>query len=316
VRILLDETETMQLAGPYSNQEFYAFQLADESPQTIIALEHSDQYGSNALHPLLLTFADRNTIDEDFVANELVPRFREMFSSDNEDSFAQYETRTAPIGERQDVPLSEFTDTNEETPMRIAVRITWKNPRSFRCNKREEQMELDMQTSAPKRDLSIYDCIDLFTRQEQLSVTDSWFCPQCKKHQRAFKKLDLWRLPEILIVHLKRFQYSRSSREKIDTAVHLPVRGMQLSQKVINANHEDTVYDLMAVSNHMGGLGGGHYTASACRQLQWVHVNDSSASNMASPSDPFMSRDAYIAFYRRRAPLAMADSNIEMEMDE
>ena len=35
------------------------------------------------------------------------------------------------------------------------------------------------------------------------------YCPSCKKHQQATKKFDLWKLPKILIIHLKRFSYNR-----------------------------------------------------------------------------------------------------------
>lgn len=36
---------------------------------------------------------------------------------------------------------------------------------------------------------------------------------------QADKKLDLWSLPEVLVVHLKRFSYSRWNRDKLDTQV-------------------------------------------------------------------------------------------------
>lgn len=50
------------------------------------------------------------------------------------------------------------------------------------------------------------------------------YCPNCKKHQQATKKFDLWSLPRILVVHLKRFSYSRYWRDKLDTVVEFPIR--------------------------------------------------------------------------------------------
>lgn len=50
------------------------------------------------------------------------------------------------------------------------------------------------------------------------------YCPTCKQHQLATKKLDLWMLPETLIIHLKRFSYTKFSREKLDTLVEFPIR--------------------------------------------------------------------------------------------
>ena len=60
------------------------------------------------------------------------------------------------------------------------------------------------------------------------------------------------------------------------------------------------VYDLYAVSNHYGGLGGGHYTAFCHVEGQgWAHFNDSDVS----PEDAahVQSSAAYLLFYRRRA---------------
>lgn len=50
------------------------------------------------------------------------------------------------------------------------------------------------------------------------------YCPVCKKHQLATKKLDLWSLPEVLIIHLKRFSYTKFTREKLDSIVDFPLR--------------------------------------------------------------------------------------------
>ena len=35
--------------------------------------------------------------------------------------------------------------------------------------------------------------------------------------------MTLWKLPEVLVVHLKRFSYSRYWRDKLDTYVEFPI---------------------------------------------------------------------------------------------
>ena len=115
-----------------------------------------------------------------------------------------------------------------------------------------------------KRDvLSLDDCFNLFTKKEELSESDLWFCPKCKKHQHATKQMDLWSLPPVLIIHLKRFSYSRISRDKIDTLVEFPLKGLDLNGYLKNTTNntkssENSKYNLISVSNHYGGLGGGH----------------------------------------------------------
>lgn len=50
---------------------------------------------------------------------------------------------------------------------------------------------------------------------------------------QAYKKFDLWKLPEILVVHLKRFQFS-PQREKLSFFVDFPITGLDLSPYVLS----------------------------------------------------------------------------------
>uniref|UniRef100_A0A674JI72 Ubiquitin carboxyl-terminal hydrolase n=1 Tax=Terrapene triunguis TaxID=2587831 RepID=A0A674JI72_9SAUR len=106
------------------------------------------------------------------------------------------------------------------------------------------------------------------------------YCPNCKEHQQATKKLDLWSLPPVLVVHLKRFSYSRYMRDKLDTLVDFPINDLDMSEFLINPNAGPCRYNLIAVSNHYGGMGGGHYTAFAKNKDdgKWYYFDDSSVS--------------------------------------
>jgi len=110
-----------------------------------------------------------------------------------------------------------------------------------------------------KKTITLEDCLMEYTKEEQLGEEDLWYCPSCQKHQQATKKLDIWRLPDILVVHLKRFSHTRAWRDKIDAFVDFPIHGLDLSGKALKEEDQnENVYDLYGVSNHMGGLGGGH----------------------------------------------------------
>lgn len=89
------------------------------------------------------------------------------------------------------------------------------------------------------------------------------FCPQCEERRQASKKLDLWRLPEVLVIHLKRFSYSRSIKHnKLETFVNFPIHDFDLTNYVANnITSRRQLYELYALTNHYGGMGSGHYTA-------------------------------------------------------
>ncbi|KAM6062119.1 ubiquitin carboxyl-terminal hydrolase 4 isoform 3-T3 [Chlamydotis macqueenii] len=148
--------------------------------------------------------------------------------------------------------------------------------------------------------VALRDCIELFTTMETLGEHDPWYCPNCKKHQQATKKFDLWSLPRILVVHLKRFSYSRYWRDKLDTVVEFPIRGLNMSEFVCDPTAGSYVYDLIAVSNHYGAMGVGHYTAYAKNKVngKWYYFDDSSVS--VASEDQIVTKAAYVLFYQRR----------------
>ncbi|KAM8974589.1 ubiquitin carboxyl-terminal hydrolase 15 isoform 2-T2 [Pelodytes ibericus] len=155
-------------------------------------------------------------------------------------------------------------------------------------------------TPQKKAFMKLKDCIELFTTKEKLGAEDPWYCPNCKEHQQATKKLDLWSLPPVLVVHLKRFSYSRYMRDKLDTLVDFPVSDLDMSKFLINPNAGPCCYNLIAVSNHYGGMGGGHYTAFAKNKDdgKWYYFDDSSVS--AASEDQIVSKAAYVLFYQRQ----------------
>lgn len=61
----------------------------------------------------------------------------------------------------------------------------------------------EMNTPEKKR-VSLFDCLNLFLKKEKLSPENMWYCPHCKKHQEATKQFELYNLPQILVIHLKR----------------------------------------------------------------------------------------------------------------
>ncbi|KAI7832938.1 hypothetical protein BX661DRAFT_196822 [Kickxella alabastrina] len=152
-----------------------------------------------------------------------------------------------------------------------------------------------------KRAPTLQECLDEFTRPEQLGVDDPWYCGRCQEHRLATKKFDLWRTPAILVVHLKRFHHSRAWGDKIDVLVDFPLVGLDLTHVVAQEGGGELVYDLQAVCNHYGGLGGGHYTAYAMNPEdgQWYDFNDSSVSPVRNPED-VKTKAAYMLFYRLR----------------
>ena len=195
--------------------------------------------------------------------------------------------------------------------MLLEVRIISKNIKmeNFNLNQCSEYRNEENDEANPNRNYNIYDCFNLFTRKEKLEKDNAWYCSKCKGHKEALKKMEIYKVPPILIIHLKRFKTSKAnsigpfywgSGKKLSIPVDFPLEGLDLTNYVLGDDRIGAIYDLFAVSNHYGGLSGGHYTAFAKNNLsgQWYDFNDSRVSSVQEKE--IVGPAAYVLFYRRR----------------
>ncbi|XP_072037849.1 ubiquitin carboxyl-terminal hydrolase 3-like [Amphiura filiformis] len=148
------------------------------------------------------------------------------------------------------------------------------------------------------------DCIRQFTEIEELAESEHYMCTQCRKRQPSTKKFTVRCLPNVLCVHIKRFQWTGFLRSKIDTFVKFPAKELDLKPYLLKPKEEDKngttcMYDLAAVVVHQGsGAGCGHYIAFAKQDGQWFCFNDSSVSPVEEKT--VLRCKAYLLFYTCR----------------
>ncbi|XP_054627618.1 ubiquitin carboxyl-terminal hydrolase 8 isoform X2 [Dunckerocampus dactyliophorus] len=168
------------------------------------------------------------------------------------------------------------------------------------CHRKSRTFETFMYLSlslASTSKCSLQDCLRMFSKEERLTDNNKVFCRHCKAHRDSTKKLEIWKVPPILLVHLKRFSYEGRWKQKLQTSVDFPLDTLDLSQYVIGPKQNLKRYSLFGVSNHYGGLDGGHYTAyckNAFKQ-RWYKFDDHEVSDISTSS--VKSSAAYILFY-------------------
>ncbi|XP_030892430.1 ubiquitin carboxyl-terminal hydrolase 8 isoform X3 [Leptonychotes weddellii] len=148
------------------------------------------------------------------------------------------------------------------------------------------------------------DCLRLFSKEEKLTDNNRFYCSHCRTRRDSLKKIEIWKLPPVLLVHLKRFSYDGRWKQKLQTSVDFPLENLDLAQYVIGPKNNLKKYNLFSVSNHYGGLDGGHYTAyckNAARQ-RWFKFDDHEVSDISVSS--VKSSAAYILFYTSLGPRA------------
>lgn len=144
-----------------------------------------------------------------------------------------------------------------------------------------------------KKSITIYDCLDLYVENEEISITDE----KTKENVSCIRNIRAWRFPNVLILCFNRFT---NDRVKINLPIDFPINDLNLNKYVVGYEKQKSIYDLFAICNHMGGLGGGHYTAY-CKNAngRWYLYNDGSVTAVDKASD-VVSQKAYVLFYRKK----------------
>uniref|UniRef100_A0A672KEY2 Ubiquitin carboxyl-terminal hydrolase 2 n=1 Tax=Sinocyclocheilus grahami TaxID=75366 RepID=A0A672KEY2_SINGR len=125
-------------------------------------------------------------------------------------------------------------------------------------------------------EVSLMDCMRLFTKEDVLDGDEKPTCYRCKARRRCTKKFTVQKFPKILVLHLKRFSEARIRTSKLSTFVNFPMKDLDL-REFASDRSSSAVYNLYAVSNHSGTTMGGHYTAYCCNPEngEWYTYNDS-----------------------------------------
>ncbi|CAB4286345.1 unnamed protein product [Prunus armeniaca] len=91
-------------------------------------------------------------------------------------------------------------------------------------------------------------------------------------------------------------------KHKLETFVDFPIHDFDLTNYVASKkNARRQLYELYALTNHIGGMGSGHYTAhiKLLDENRWYSFDDSCVSPINE--EEVKSGAAYVLFYRRVA---------------
>ena len=152
--------------------------------------------------------------------------------------------------------------------------------------------------------VSLADCLSQYTRTEKLCDSNSYSCEHCKRKTESLKTITIHKLPEILVLHLKRFKHDGGyyGGSKISKTVLFPVASDFDMSPFVAQPGISTKYRLCGFVVHMGSLSGGHYIAY-CRHKstgQWFCFDDSRVTPVVDLS-VIESAEPYVMFFHKNA---------------
>eukprot|EP00536_Pseudo-nitzschia_multiseries_P003756 jgi/Psemu1/252978/estExt_Genewise1Plus.C_590051 len=155
-------------------------------------------------------------------------------------------------------------------------------------------------------------------RADSVRTNTHWRCPRCKDFRPGAKQnLVLWRLPDILTIHMKRFRSSEKWREKITTKVNFPLTGLDMRKwcheesPVLETIESDDSYEagtptswkpfsrtkVEVNENKVAAIATAKFQRESVEPL-WLQFDDEVVEPIAPKN--VISESAYVLFYRRR----------------
>ena len=161
---------------------------------------------------------------------------------------------------------------------------------------------------------------DLVCNFFRTEVIEDYECDQCGKHTRISKSHRLCRLPEVLVVFIKRFRLyplvEKNNNLVSINSLQLDLVDFLFSEtkmdpelkNLLCEERDKAVYSLVGFVEHFGSIDFGHYTC-VCRNdydgdrtSEWVLFNDESLHSVDEKKEVLTSHsDVYMLVYRRGA---------------
>jgi ubiquitin C-terminal hydrolase len=168
------------------------------------------------------------------------------------------------------------------------------------CNYISDKFENYFVLSLPILDTcrTLYDCFHHFQRLEILDNNNKWKCDKCNEKVNGEMRTEIWRLPNILIIQLKRFQQSHHYHIKNDRLIDF-TQDIDLSDYCPTTAESHPRYTLISTIHHVGTMNGGHYYSNV-RKLngKWLNFNDDQVRLMNNFND-INKKSAYLLIYQR-----------------
>lgn len=174
-------------------------------------------------------------------------------------------------------------------------------------SKHEFFLDLSIDIPPGESAYSLNFAINNFSKLETLTNQNKFHCNTCSSLQEAVKTIKVKKLPQVLVINLKRFKYDEQMDKmvKLFDSISYPFR-LRLFNTTEDAN-QNILYDLYALVIHIGGGPmHGHYV-SICKIKAglWLLFDDETVELV---EDNFVMRffgngpglaSAYILFYQR-----------------
>jgi len=166
-----------------------------------------------------------------------------------------------------------------------------------------------------KNKRSVRESLATLVQKETMEGDSAYFCEHCQRKVTAEKHQRFRTLPEVLVLSLRRFEYSvelgrrRKINDYFDFEDELDMSPYLSSTEMTSLHKSGHVYRLKGIIIHIGEADAGHYVALARDGSGWVQFNDTQVTvlgekerremSVGQQEGAFAQTSAYLLLYQK-----------------
>lgn len=213
------------------------------------------------------------------------------------------------------VYLKKYFYNNYSPIHKIFMGLYCSSVKCLTCDKTkityEPFISLSLSIDNTSNETSLESCFDNFLKKEYMSDNNKYNCDNCSTYTNACKKMYILKKPNILVIHLKRFDHNSDKIIKNKQIITFPIYDLTVKNNLIeeyddiDINDENIVekYNLYAIVCHLGSMEGGHYI-SFCKNIQnnnWYMYDDSDVKEIEIEmlNKNCITKNVFLLFYQK-----------------
>lgn len=144
--------------------------------------------------------------------------------------------------------------------------------------------------------VTLEEMLEEYIRPKEMSR--AWLCPKCNFGVKAIQKIEIWKVPPILVIHLKK-KTSVANSEQYASLKEGSVEKLDMSNYLSALQKDTQIYKLFAKVNCDRAAKEAHYTATTrhINNRSWQFFDDSEVYH--AEGEPIINNNSLILFFQK-----------------
>ncbi len=158
---------------------------------------------------------------------------------------------------------------------------------------------LELEIPKNKENISLNDCINSYFSSFYLNSNEEkeWKCDKCNLYEKNKKVAKIWKMPPILFICIKRFEYNSTINNMIKNDIDIDIPEKLNFDKYIISPKTNSNYSYIGSALHLGRYNFGHYITLLKNNNEYIVIDDQNINPVKIEIGSNLIKKSYILLY-------------------